>query len=194
MADNLTTTPILSLYATTGERIKELAVSDGQLSFVHDLHEIALDFNGKRTFYGQIERIATDSERVSILAPISGRYYFVVETAILWIFENEWVQVTTRPDDIIFVGSELPELGVKNKLYVSTSNGSENLYIWDEDLDDYKVIVDIAGKADKADTLAGYGITDAYTSAQTDSAIASAMALFTPATDEEILALFTTEA
>ena len=30
---------------------------------------------------------------------------------------------------------------------------------------------DISGKADKADTLAGYGITDAYTKTQTDSAI-----------------------
>ena len=33
-----------------------------------------------------------------------------------------------------------------------------------------------SGKADKSTTLAGYGITDAYTSAQTDSAIATAVA------------------
>lgn len=33
-----------------------------------------------------------------------------------------------------------------------------------------------SGKADKATTLAGYGITDAYTSTQTDSAIATAVA------------------
>lgn len=33
----------------------------------------------------------------------------------------------------------------------------------------------LAGKADTATTLAGYGITDAYTSAQTDSAIATAI-------------------
>ena len=34
----------------------------------------------------------------------------------------------------------------------------------------------LAGKADKATTLAGYGITDAYTTTQTDSAIAAAVA------------------
>lgn len=34
----------------------------------------------------------------------------------------------------------------------------------------------LAGKADKATTLAGYGITDAYTSSQTDSKIATAVA------------------
>jgi hypothetical protein len=35
---------------------------------------------------------------------------------------------------------------------------------------------DISGKADKATTLAGYGITDAYTKAQVDSAIATGVA------------------
>lgn len=35
---------------------------------------------------------------------------------------------------------------------------------------------DISGKADKATSLAGYGITDAYTKTQTDNAISTAMA------------------
>lgn len=42
------------------------------------------------------------------------------------------------------------------------------------EVDALEEVVD--GKADKATTLAGYGITDAYTSAQTDSAIATAVA------------------
>ena len=50
MADN-NTNPILSVCATTGERVKELTIKDGQLIFVQDKHRIALDFNGKRTFY-----------------------------------------------------------------------------------------------------------------------------------------------
>ena len=36
-------------------------------------------------------------------------------------------------------------------------------------------LIDISGKADSADTLAGYGITDAYTKAQVDSAIQTAI-------------------
>lgn len=39
-----------------------------------------------------------------------------------------------------------------------------------------KDIPDISGKADKATTLAGYGITNAYTTEQTDNAIAVAVA------------------
>lgn len=54
----------------------------------------------------------------------------------------------------------------------------------------YLVASDIANKADKATTLAGYGITDAYTSAQTDTAIANAMAQFVEVSEQEILDLF----
>lgn len=49
----------------------------------------------------------------------------------------------------------------------------------------------IAKKADKATTLAGYGIADAYTSTQTDTAIANAMAQFVEVSEQEINALFT---
>lgn len=54
----------------------------------------------------------------------------------------------------------------------------------------YLVAADIANKADKATTLAGYGITDAYTSAQTDTAIANAMATFVEVSEQEINDLF----
>jgi hypothetical protein len=54
----------------------------------------------------------------------------------------------------------------------------------------YLVASDIANKADKATTLAGYGISDAYTSAQTDSAIATAMSQFVEVSEAEINALF----
>lgn len=54
----------------------------------------------------------------------------------------------------------------------------------------YLVANDIANKADKATTLGGYGITDAYTSAQTDTAIANAVGQFVEASEEEINNLF----
>jgi phage-related tail fiber protein len=50
----------------------------------------------------------------------------------------------------------------------------------------------IAKKADKATTLAGYGITDAYTSAQVDTAIANAVGQFVEVSEQEILDLFKT--
>lgn len=57
----------------------------------------------------------------------------------------------------------------------------------------YLVASDIANKADKATTLAGYGIADAYTTAQTDSAIANAIGQFVECSEEEINDLFATQ-
>lgn len=54
----------------------------------------------------------------------------------------------------------------------------------------YLVAADIANKADKGTTLASYGIADAYTSAQTDTAIANAIGQFEECTTAEIEALF----
>lgn len=54
----------------------------------------------------------------------------------------------------------------------------------------YLVAADIADKADKATTLAGYGIEDAYTKTETDTAISNAMAQFVECSEEEINALF----
>ena len=54
----------------------------------------------------------------------------------------------------------------------------------------YLVAADVANKADKATTLAGYGITDAYTNAQTDTAIANAMAQFVEVSEQEIIDMF----
>ena len=54
----------------------------------------------------------------------------------------------------------------------------------------YLVANDIANKADKATTLEGYGIADAYTSAQTDTAIANAVGQFVECSEEEINNLF----
>lgn len=140
MADTAVTT-ILSVCATTGERVKELPVSNGQLIFVQDKHRIALDFNNKRRFYNQIEELSTDYARSSLLAPVSGMYYFVIETAVLWTYqEGAWVQITSRPEEIVFIGEELPELGQTKTLYVDSND--KEISIWDESAGNYVVVSD----------------------------------------------------
>ena len=121
MADN-NINPILSVCATTGERVKELPIFNGQLIFVQDKHRIALDFNGKRTFYNQIEELSTELERTSLLAPISGMYYFIIETAVLWTYQGGWIQITSKPDEIVFIGTTMPELGKEQTLYVNKTD------------------------------------------------------------------------
>lgn len=137
MAD-LTNAPILTAYATYGSRLSDLAIRDGQLIYVQDKHKIALDFGGKRTFYNQFEELATDGARTSMLAPVAGLFYFVVETAVLWTYRDGWVQITTPPREVVFIGTELPELGAANTLYVDPVR--KEISVWDSETSGYTVV------------------------------------------------------
>ena len=96
MAD--TEKAILSVVETTASRLPDLSIKNGQLIFVKDSQKIALDIDGKRTFYNQTVVLQTETERTSLLAPITGLFYFVIETAILWTYQTEgWIQITTPP-------------------------------------------------------------------------------------------------
>lgn len=139
MAD-LTTKSVLSVCATVGSKLPNLVIKDGQLIFVRDKHKIALDFGGKRNFFNQIEELVTDAARTSMLAPVAGLFYFVIETAVLWTYRDGWVQITTPPKEVVFFGTELPELGVSKTLYVDTAN--KNISVWDDDAAGYVVVAD----------------------------------------------------
>ena len=139
MAD-LTMKTVLSVCATTSGRVKDLTIRDGQMIFVQDTHKIAFDFKGKRTFYNQIEVIESDEERVSIESPAVGQYYFVIKTAMLWQYQDEWIQLTTSPDEILFIGTELPELGSAKTLYVNKAK--KHISAWDDETKSYIVVAD----------------------------------------------------
>lgn len=138
MADT-TTKSVLSLVATNSSRIRDLTIKDGQLIFLQDIGRIAFDFKGKRVFYNQIVELNTEAERLALNSPLAG-YYFVIDEACLWHYKNKWTQITEKPDDIVFIGVELPELGQKNKIYVNTTDGKESISVWDEETDNYKIV------------------------------------------------------
>lgn len=139
MADT-TTRQILSLVATSSSKIRDLVIKDGQLIFIQDLGRIAFDFKGKRVFYNQIVELDTEADRLALENPLSG-YYFVIDSACLWFYKDEWVQITEKPQEIVFVGVELPQLGQQGKLYATTKEGSENISVWDENLG-YVIVAD----------------------------------------------------
>lgn len=99
MADSTAKT-VLSVVSTSNSKLSELSVKDGQLIFVQDKNTIAFDFGGRRRLYKQIEEVSTDAARLSILAPVTGCYYFVVETSVLWTYRDGWVQITTTPSSV----------------------------------------------------------------------------------------------
>ena len=79
--------------STTASKLSELPIVDGQLIFVKDTHSILLDNDSKRIKYEQIIILQEDTERTSILAPITNIFYFVEETNCLWKYKDGWVLI-----------------------------------------------------------------------------------------------------
>ena len=129
----------LKVIATSSSRVKDLVIKDGQLIFIQDKGRIAFDFKGKRKFYNQITELATDQERSALLDPDDG-YYFIIETAVLWAYHGEWSQITAKPDEIVFIDTELPALGKAQTLYVDKDD--KEISIWDEEAQEYIVVSD----------------------------------------------------
>ena len=125
------------MIATSSSRIRDLVIKDGQLIFLQDLGRIAFDFKGQRVFYNQIAELDTEADRLAIKSPLSG-YYFVIDSAVLWYYKDEWVQITEKPQEVVFIGVELPELGQENKLYVDKDD--KEISVWDEETDRYIVV------------------------------------------------------
>lgn len=136
-----TTKQWLTVVATTSDRIKDLVIKDGQLSFCYDVGRIAFDYKGKRKFYNQVEELETEQERQNLSEPVNGKYYFIIETAVFWRYFNGWTQLTKEPDEILFIGDgDFPELGQPKTLYVNKTEGNESISIYDEDKGEYKIV------------------------------------------------------
>ena len=154
MADT-TTKKVLSAIATTSDRVKDLVIKNGQLIFIQDLGRIAFDFKNKRKFYNQIEELDTEKARQELESPVNGCFYFVIEDAVLWTYRNNaWVQITTPPSEVLFVGVEFPALGQKQTLYINKTDGNEYIAVWDEENNGYKVVADRTYSIASSDVIA----------------------------------------
>lgn len=122
---------------TKSSRLPELPIKNGQLIFIKDKQRIALDFGDTRIFYNQIDLIDTESDRLA-LDPVNGQFYFVIDSAILYQYQDGWVAKTSKPDDVLFVGTTLPDVGSNNTLYADTSN--KEISVWNEEESQYIIV------------------------------------------------------
>lgn len=150
MADLTNKAPLEKVIATTSAKVKEIPIGNGQILFIQDRHRIVLDFNGKRTFYNQITELDTEYDRQNLSEPSYG-YYFCIDSAVLWFYNTEWIQITDKPNEVIFVGVELPELGQENKLYVNKAD--KYVSVWDKDTESYVTVADYNEEATNEDVL-----------------------------------------
>ena len=139
MMDTTNKKTVMSLVATTSQKVKDLIIKDGQLIFVQDLRRIAFDFKGQRVFYNQIIELNTEVDRLALISPTFG-YYFVIDTAVLWFYQDEWIQITEKPEKVVFIGVELPELGQAkdNALYVNKAE--REIAVFDSASNEYIIV------------------------------------------------------
>lgn len=143
-----TTKSVMSLVATSSSRIRDLVIKDGQLIFIQDLGRIAFDFKGKRVFYNQIVELDREADRMALEQPLDG-YYFVIDSACLWFYKSGWIQITEKPQEIVQIGIELPQLGQQGKLYVDTDD--KEISVWDDETDTYITVANYTAEVTDAD-------------------------------------------
>lgn len=141
---------ILSLVATSSSKIKDLVIKDGQLIFVQDLGRIAFDFKGKRIFYNQIVELPTEVERSKLTSPLSG-YYFVIDTAVLWFYNDGWIQITEKPQEVISIGVDLPELGQAKDNVLYVNKVEREIAVFDKLSNEYIVVSDYTNEVTDTD-------------------------------------------
>lgn len=142
----------LKVIATLSSRVRDLPIKDGQLIFIQDLGRIAFDYKDKRVFYNQIVELATEAERLALDSPLSG-YYFVIDRAVLWFYQDEWVQVTESPKEVIFIGVELPELGQAKEGTLYVNKAEREISVYDSDLNEYIIVSDYTNEVTDEDIL-----------------------------------------
>lgn len=136
----------LKVIATSSSRIRDLVIKNGQLIFVQDLKRIAFDFNDKRVFYNQITELDTEADRLALENPLKG-YYFVVGSACLYFYKNGWTQITEKPQEIVFIGVELPELGQAKEDVLYVNKAEKEISVFDSEVNDYIIVADKTNEA-----------------------------------------------
>lgn len=147
MAD---TKSILNLVvADQSSKLADFAIGHQQIIFLQDKRTLALDYNGKRSFYNQIEILQTEAERKKLTDPTSGLFYFVIGTSMFWYYDTEWINLTAPPENIVFIGTENPEFGSENTLYVDKDD--REISVWDEKTGQYIIVANYTESATDED-------------------------------------------
>ena len=142
----------VELVKTNKSLLGETEITNGCVWFVDDTKELFFDFDSKRSEVKDILVLQQEAERTSILFAPLNKFYFVLETQVLWFYKDgSWYKVspdlsvfyTKAEIDSLIYGylrlrnvtySELVDLKANNQLesgvyyritdYVTTTNGT----------------------------------------------------------------------
>ena len=143
---------VMNLVATSSSRIRQLPIKNGQLVFIQDLGRIAFDFNDTRVFYNQIVELETEVDRLTLKEPLDG-YYFVIDTACLWFYKGGWTQITEKPESVLFIDVELPQLGQAKEGSLYVDKTEREIAVFDSTLNEYIIVSDYTNECTDEDIL-----------------------------------------
>lgn len=141
---------VMSLVATSSSRIRELTIKNGQLIFLQDVGRIAFDYKDKRVFYNQIVELETEADRLMLDDPLDG-YYFVIGSGCLWFYKGEWSQITEKPETVLFIDVELPQLGQAKEGALYVNKAEREIAVFDSALNDYIIVSDYTDEVTNED-------------------------------------------
>ena len=76
--------------------LESTPINNGAVYFIQDTKELFFDFESIRTEIKDILTLATDDERTSILFVPLNKFYFILDTQVLWFYKDgTWYQVTS---------------------------------------------------------------------------------------------------
>ena len=104
--------------------LSSIPVSNGQIIFVKDHKSILWDVDSLRIELTQAIILDTETDRTSILAPLPNKFYYVVETNVLYYYGSDWVVINEGSSG---GGSEWPS-DLTNATTTKTASGSNPSY------------------------------------------------------------------
>ena len=141
---------VMSLVATSSSRIRELPIKNGQLIFLQDIGRIAFDYKDNRVFYNQIVELETEADRLLLDNPLDG-YYFVIGSGCLWFYKGEWSQITEKPETVLFIDVELPQLGQAKEGALYVNKAEREIAVFDSASNDYIIVSDYTNECTDVD-------------------------------------------
>lgn len=86
--------PLFQPVKITQSTLESTAIVDGKVYFAQDSERLFFDYDGVRTELRDIIILDTEGERSELLAP-KNKFYFVLETSILWLYKaGQWYEIS----------------------------------------------------------------------------------------------------
>lgn len=84
---------VLTVIETLKSKISNLSIDNGQLVFTLDSLDIFWDTEGNRKKITDIIILITEEDKTNLLAPLSGKFYYVKENNSFYYYDSDWIKI-----------------------------------------------------------------------------------------------------